>query len=230
MLEESLSKQIHEAIDEGQPIKVRVYALLAKTEEELNLIVTRILRRFGRENLVGAVYTCVKELALNGAKANIKRILFLENQIDINSDVDYEKGMTLFRSRLNEKWILEYANKAKDQNYYVDVAFNFNDERLIIEVENNSALSEKEDKRIREKFNKGSQYDNIAEFYMDTQDTTEGAGMGITLILMLLKAEGIDPHLFTLRSDYKHRTVARIEFPFTKDYITGREKFDESSR
>ena len=50
-----------------------------------------------------------------------------------------------------------------------------------------SFLSEKEDKRIRGKFAKGSQYDNIAEFYMDTMDNAEGAGLGITLILMLIK-------------------------------------------
>ena len=230
MVEEALKGQIGQAVEKEQPIRVQLYALLSKSEEELNYIVTAILDKYQKEHYLGALYTAVKELALNGAKANIKRILFEEQGIDLDDDQDYQKGMALFRQKLSEQWIFEYANKAKDVNLYVEVIFNFNEDRIVVEVKNNCALSKKEDRRIREKFKSGSQFDNIAEFYLSTQDNTEGAGMGITLILMLLKAEGIDPHLFTIQSDYRNYTIAKLEFPLKEEHKTGRQRFEEEQK
>lgn len=224
-MENEIETRISEALADGKPIRVRLYALLQKTEEELNTIVTSVLDKYNKPDLLGAVYTSVKELALNGAKANIKRILFHEMDIDPENEESYKEGMAAFKTKLTEEFISDYANKARNANLFVDVKFDYNPDRLIVEVINNSAMSEKEDYRVREKFKKGSQYDNIAEFYMDMQDNAEGAGMGITLILMLLKAEGIDPHLFTIKSDYKTKTYAKVEFPLSDSYVPERKSF-----
>ncbi len=226
MQDDSIAK-IKQAIEQGKPLIIRVYALLPKTEEELNTVVTGILLKYQRTDLLGAVYTSVKELAMNGAKANIKRILFQEKGIHIDNEEEYQKGMASFKDSLTEEFINIYAQKAHDKNLYVDVKFDYNPDRLIVEVTNNSPLTPKEDERIREKFKHGLKYDSIADFYMEMADNTEGAGMGITLIMMLLKAEGIDPHLFTIQSDYQEKTVAKLEFPLSESYKTSREKFME---
>lgn len=220
-------EKIEKAIEAEQPIKFRLYALLQDTEDDVNFIATEILNRYKKPELLSPVYTAIKELALNGAKANIKRVLFKELEIDENNPDSYEEGMRTFKEKLAESFVKEYAIKAKEMGLFVDVKFDYNRHRLIIEVENNSFLSEKEDKRIRGKFAKGSTYDNIAEFYMDTMDNAEGAGLGITLILMLIKAEGIDPHVFTIKSDFKTKTVAKLEFPLSASYKTSRERFAE---
>jgi len=221
----SLAERIDSAIEKEQAIKVRAYALLPETEKDLNLIILRLLNKYNKLDLTATLYTCIKELAVNGAKANIKRILFDEVKIDLENESDYRRGLEIFREKLTDRFINEYAQKAKDRGLYVDVKFEYDAHRLTVEVVNNSALTKREDERIRDKFRDGIKYENIGELYMDMQDNQEGAGMGIALILMMLKSENIDPHFFTIYSDYQYKTIAKITFPMTPGFENERSGF-----
>jgi hypothetical protein len=220
-----LKAAIDKAIANEHLVRVRAYAVISATEAGLSYIVEQILAKYGRTDMIGPVYTSAKELALNGAKANFKRILFEDEKLDPDNDEEYERGMELFKKYLNENWVLEYGKKSRERNLYVDIFFDFNRDRLILEVLNNRPISPKEDKRIREKFHTAMRYDDIAQFYMEGGDSSEGAGMGIVLVTMLLKAQDIDPHLFTIRSDYREKTLARVEFPLSSDYQPSRQRF-----
>ncbi len=222
---EKLKTAVDHAIEHENLIRIRAYAVISATETGLSYIVEQILGKYHREDMLGPVYTSVKELSLNGAKANFKRILFDDEKIDGDNDSEYEKGMLLFKERLNENWVLEYGKKARERSLFVDIFFDFNPQRLILEVVNNRPISRKEDVRIREKFLTAMRYDDIAQFYMEGGDSSEGAGMGIVLVTMMLKAQDIDPHLFTIRSDYREKTLARVEFPLAHDYRPQRERF-----
>lgn len=223
-------EKLADAVRENRPIKVRLYALLPDTENELSRIIESILEKHDRPDYLSAVYTATKELALNGAKANIKRILFEEENVDVEDQVAYEQAMRLFKERLTDEFTREYARKAYERNLFVDVRFDYDETHLVIQVLNNSAMSEKEDSRVREKFRLGEKYDSIAEYYMDVQDNVEGAGMGIALILMLLKAQEIDTHLFTIQSDFRTKTVARVEFPFIAEHVSARDAYVASEQ
>jgi hypothetical protein len=72
---------------------------------------------------------------------------------------------------------------------------------------------------MREKMKKAMGYNDIAEFYMDNMDNTEGAGLGIALIMILMKNEGIDPNLFRIVTTSTY-TIARVEIPFTDKYVS----------
>lgn len=222
----SLAERIDAAISKNQTIKVRAYALLSETEKDLNLIILRLLNKYNKLDMTATLYTCIKELAVNGAKANIKRILFDEVKIDLENEADYRRGLEVFREKLTDKFISEYAQKAKDRGLFVDIKFEYDDDRLTVEVINNSALTKREDERIRDKFRDGLKYDNIGELYMEMQDNSEGAGMGIALILMMLKSEGVDPHFFTIYSDYQSKTMAKITFPMTMNFPNSRADFN----
>ena len=65
---------------------------------------------------------------------------------------DYRRGLEIFREKLTDKFINEYAQKAKDRGLFVDIKFEYDDTKLIVEVLNNSALTKREDERIRDKF------------------------------------------------------------------------------
>lgn len=220
-----LKSAIDHAIANEHLIRIRAYAVISATEAGLSYIVEQILTKYNRPDMVGPVYTSVKELSLNGAKANFKRILFEDENLDSDNDEQYEYGMELFKKYLNENWVLEYGKKSRERKLYVDIFFDFNRDRLILEVMNNRPISPKEDKRIREKFHTAMRYDDIAQFYMEGGDSSEGAGMGIVLVTMMLKAQDIDPHLFTIRSDYREKTLARVEFPLSPDYQPQRQRF-----
>ncbi|HRP68937.1 MAG TPA: hypothetical protein PLY93_05340 [Turneriella sp.] len=225
IIPEKFKSAVDLAIQNEHLIRIRAYAVISATEAGLNYIVESILQRYNREDLLGPVYTSVKELSMNGAKANFKRILFEDESLNSEDDAEYERGMQLFKEKLNETWVLECGRKAKERKLYVDIFFDFNADRLIVEVNNNRPISPKEDKRIREKFLAARRYDDIAQFYIEGGDSSEGAGMGIVLVTMMLKAQDIDPHLFTIRSDYREKTLARVEFPLSPDYKPQRERF-----
>jgi hypothetical protein len=224
-IDPKLKAAIDAAIEKEHLVRIRAYAVISATEAGLSYIVESILKRYNREDMLGPVYTSVKELSLNGAKANFKRILFEDENINTEDDGDYERGMEMFKNQLNEHMVLEYGKKSKERKLYVDIFFDFNTDRLIVEVLNNRPISQKEDKRIREKFHTAMRYDDIAQFYMEGGDSSEGAGMGIVLVTMMLKAQQIDPHLFTIRSDYREKTLARVEFPLHGDYQPNRQRF-----
>lgn len=229
-IDPKLKAAIDSAIEKEHLVRIRAYAVITATESGLSYIVDTILRKYGREDMIGPVYTSVKELSLNGAKANFKRILFEDENLNAENDEEYDKGMELFKHNLNENWVLEYGKKSKTRRLYVDIFFDFNRDRLIVEVLNNRPISQKEDQRIREKFHTAMRYDDIAQFYMEGGDSSEGAGMGIVLVTMMLKAQQIDPHLFTIRSDYREKTLARVEFPLSPDYQPNRQRFITESQ
>ncbi|RME88163.1 MAG: hypothetical protein D6767_10610 [Candidatus Hydrogenedentota bacterium] len=221
----SVKRRLDEAIVADTPVRIRAYAVISPTEEALNYVLENVLTKYDRSELIAPAYTIVKEMAINGAKANIKRILFAENNINIHDMAEYDRGMEIFRKNMNEDWMKQYAMKAREMNLYVDIVLDFNPHRLILEVINNCPISHKEHDRIREKFKKAIHYDNIAEFYLDGGDHEEGAGMGIVLITMLLKAQNLDPHLFTIHSDYVSKTIARVELPITDEYVSRRHRY-----
>jgi hypothetical protein len=68
---------------------------------------------------------------------------------------------------------------------------------------------------------KSMSYNDIAEFYMDNMDNTEGAGLGIALIMIMMKSEGLDPALFRIGT-LEDRTIARVEIPFNAEYVSKR--------
>lgn len=71
---------------------------------------------------------------------------------------------------------------------------------------------------MRRKLSIAMKYNSIADYYMDHADNIEGAGMGLALIIILLTSQGIDPQYLRIGSNGDN-TIARLEIPFTKDYI-----------
>ncbi|MBN2441993.1 MAG: hypothetical protein JXJ04_11620 [Spirochaetales bacterium] len=217
-----VERNLQIAVDDGKVIRVISYAMSSDVENTLDKIVSRILDKYSRPDLKSLVYTCTKELAINGTKANLKRIFFLENGLDITVEKDYEKGMDLYKNNMREEITLQYGVKAKQQGLFVKISFVHNEEVLKIEVTNNTGITKQEEKRLREKLKKTMKYDDLMQYYLDNSDDTEGSGMGIALIIILLKGEKIDPNLFRMCIN-ENLTTAKIEIPMSEAYVNQRE-------
>ncbi|MBN2736427.1 MAG: hypothetical protein JXR70_05555 [Spirochaetales bacterium] len=225
-----VERNLQQAIDDGKVIRVISYAMSTDVENTLDKIVERLLIKYNKPELKSLVYTCTKELAINGTKANIKRIFFEENKLNIHNEADYEKGISLYKKMMKEEITLQYGKKAKLKGFFVKISFTHTEDVLKIEVMNNSCITEQEQNRLRTKLAKTMQYDDLMQYYMENADDTEGSGMGLALIIILLKGEGLDPNLFRIAVK-NNLTTARIEIPISDDYRSERDrKFDAMKR
>jgi len=217
----SVEKNLQIAIDDGKVIRLITYAMSTDVENTLDKIIWRILKKFDRLDLQSLIYTCTKELAINGTKANHKRLFFEDNALDIYNDEDYLKGLELYKDVMREEQMLEYGKRAKRCGLYVKISFYYDKDVLRIEVSNNTGITPQEEKRLREKLSKTMQYDDLMQYYLENTDETEGSGMGIALIIILLKGAKINPNLFRI-SIKKEMIISKIEIPMSKDFSSTR--------
>lgn len=214
----------------GRYLTLKTHRMTEMVEKHIQHSVESILDKNEQPQLVTTLYTILKELVINGCKANQKRIFFEERNLDISNPKDYEIGQAEYRKIFSEKMAYEYGLKARSRGFYCLIDFHFDISGLTLEVINNTGIAPQEERMMREKLKKAMGYNDIAEFYLEQamaaeQGETaeaEGAGLGIALIIILLKGENIDPNLFRIVID-GDRTVARLEIPFTKDFISKRD-------
>ncbi|RHX88375.1 MULTISPECIES: histidine kinase [Leptospira] len=212
-----ISDNIRLTIENGKILSLKTHRMTHSVEEHIQEAVGLILDKVTHPTLVPTVYTIIKELAINACKANQKRIFFEEKGLDLNDAADYEKGVREYKNIFSEAMSELYGQKARKEGYYCLITFHYSFDGIRIEVINNAPVTQQEEKSLREKLEKGMRYNDIAQFYLDNADNTEGAGIGLALILIMLKGEGIDPSYFRIiiREDV---TIARLEIPLTPDF------------
>lgn len=221
---EQINENIAVQIRDGRYLTLKTHRMTAVVEKHIQYAVESILDKNEKSSLVSTLYTVLKELVINGCKANQKRIFFDEQGLDITNHEDYQKGNLLYKEIFSEQMALEYGLKARSRGYYVIIDFSFDEHGLTTEIINNTPIAREEEVTMREKLKKAMGYNDIAEFYMDqamSGEESEGAGLGIALIIILLKGEGIDPSYFRILTE-EDRTVARVEIPFTENFQSKR--------
>lgn len=226
---EHINENIAVQIRDGKYLTLKTHRMTGVVEKHIQHAVESILDKNSKSSLVSSLYTVLKELVINGCKANQKRIFFDEKGLDITNHEDYQKGNGLYKDIFSEKMALEYGLKARSKGYYVIIDFSFDNTGMTTEVINNTPIAREEEVTMRAKLKKAMGYSDIAEFYMDqamSDEESEGAGLGIALIIILLKGEGIDPSYFRILTE-EDRTVARIEIPFTDDFKSKRDQAGE---
>ncbi|TGK82131.1 hypothetical protein EHQ24_12735 [Leptospira noumeaensis] len=203
---------VDRAVVQGKKISMITYVMGDIGEAKLKYILYRILGSLGREDLMELFYTAAKELIVNSTKAAIKRIIFEELKLNIQNLQDYEEGMKLFKTSLNERKFPNYKKKMREMGLFVKITCIYQKDKIHLEIRNNFPLLPIEAERVKEKFINAKKYDNLFEFFMEHGDNTEGAGMGITMVEILLSQSGFDRRLLSIySSERKKETIARVE-------------------
>ncbi|HDP80393.1 MAG TPA: ATP-binding protein [Spirochaetes bacterium] len=210
--ETSIEPEILSAINRGSDIVFVSYSMLDLTEEKIRYALGKILEKYGKEELLTPLFSCIKELISNATKANAKQILFEEGII--NKDDTIMEIVKKLKNILNEEGLLSYGVKSKLKKLSTRTFLKVYRDNLIIEVINNLPLSEKDMKRIKERIETASHYDSIAEFYMENPDpAAEGMGLGLSMVVLLLKSINVNYRNFTVTSDGARKTYARVTIP-----------------
>lgn len=217
-------ENVDESVRENRGILVITYELNEETEAKIDAILERILTKFDRPDLKAAAYTCIKELVINASKANFKWIYFEEHAYHLEDHEEYLNKSAEFKQYLQKEGVKKLAGRARELNKDVRLMFQYNEIGLRVKIMNDTPITPEDDLRIRDRLRVGSQYDDIAQFYMDHADSLEGEGIGIALIQILLRGENIDHKGFTIWTDDKGLTTAKLDFPFTGESFPGARK------
>jgi len=211
------AEQIKAGVAAGRKFILVTHSLTNNVEKQIDFLIATILKKYGRESLQAALYSCVKEIVVNATKANAKRVFFEEHGLKVDDREQYIEGMKRIKALLSESWILEYGRKAKQRGMEVSVAFYHNNDGLRVEVRNDADILPTDEERIRLKLAEGTTYDDLVSFYMKNADNTEGEGLGLVMNLLLLKAENINPALFRIGM-VDGKSLARVEIPFSENF------------
>ena len=204
--------EIYNRINKGEPVKLNFKYITDDLLMLINSILTRELAKHDLEYLIYSVITIIRELIVNSLKANAKRIFFQINDIDINDHVKYKEGVERFKEE-----VVGDFETIKDDILNNEHNINLNIEQesdcIRFTIKNSVPIIPEELIRINMRLALAAQKSTFNDIYEEIEDETEGAGLGLALIVMFLKSMGIDPSSFTIKSD-GNVTVASFLIPY----------------
>ncbi|HUW69660.1 MAG TPA: HDOD domain-containing protein [bacterium] len=202
-----IKKAAHSAI----PLTITTYTLPHEIEVYIEEVLEVFLGELGQAKLKDYLVYCLRELAVNAKKANTKRVYFETKGLDLKIPSDYEEGMRSFKSDTMEN-IAFYLQKQKEKQYYIKVIFQARGSNVLLEVRNNSEMTKTEYLRIQDKLAHSRKYNSLEEAMSQVLDASEGAGLGLVILVLMLKKMSLDEDCFDIHTD-NGETVARITVP-----------------
>jgi putative nucleotidyltransferase with HDIG domain len=203
--------KIRKATRMGVPLSITTYTLPHEIEIYITEILNLFLAEVNQEQLKDYLGYCISELATNAKKANTKRVYFAERKLDINDPVDYETGMRTFKEDTLSN-INYYLQLQKDAGLYVKVVLQVKMRNIVIEVKNNSEMTKTEFKRVFDKIARSRQFGTLEEAFAQVLDDSEGAGLGLVIMILMLKKVGLNDDCYEVLVE-KGETVTRIVMP-----------------
>jgi len=202
-------EQLKNAVANHEPVTFssRTFSHITKDLFQRGLSV--FLKESDQEYLYNCLSYCVLELLDNASKANAKRIYFQEKNLNINDAKDYAEGMQSFRNDITEE-SKYYLDKTETAEFHIDLRLNA-DGVLKISVSNNTGLTDFEYERIQKKVEQCKKYETMADALMDI-DQTEGSGLGIISIILMLRKFGLTEEQLTFERK-ENETEVTITIP-----------------
>ena len=203
--------KVNQAIKMEVPLVMTTYTLPRKVEQYIEQVVSIFLDYVKQSRLRDNVIYCIQELVVNAKKANTKRVYFIDRGLDLNDKNDYQQGMTTFKDdTLNN--IDYYLDLQRQQGLYIKLILHLKNNRITIEVRNNATITASELDRIQKRLQKAKEFQTMEEAIVHLLDDTEGAGLGLVMLVVMLKRLGLESNAFEILKA-GNETVARIVIP-----------------
>ena len=209
--------QIKRAAHNAVPLTFKTYTLPHETEIYLDKVLESFLTELGQEKLKEPLSYCLRELAVNAKKANTKRVYFIEKGLDLNNDKEYESGMKNFKQETFDN-IQYFLQKQKELGMFIKVIFQTKGPSLSIMVRNNVEITRKEQMRVFDRLARSRAFTSLEEAFSTVLDSSEGAGLGIVILVLMMKKIGLTEDCFSIDSQ-DGETVATITIPFSEVHM-----------
>ena len=203
--------KIKKAILSALPLTITTFTLPHEIETYIDDVITVFLKLAGQEKLKDYIVYCVRELAANAKKANTKRVYFQERGLDISNPDEYQQGMEQFKENTLDN-ISHFLQLQKERGLYIRLILQIQEDIFKIEIRNNVAVIRTELIRIHDRLARSRKYDDLDEALSQILDDSEGAGLGLVILALMLRKIGLDDDCFDIRCNEKE-TIARILIP-----------------
>ena len=210
-------EQIKKAINMSIPLTIKTYTLPHDTEIYIDQVLEEFLKEIGHVDIYNAISSVVKELSVNAKKANTKRVYFTDENLDIDNGNDYESGMKDFKEKTLGN-INHYLKLQKEAKLYIKVIFKAQDQELIVAIHNNVLITQKEQMRAYDRIARSRAFKSMEEAFGAVVDMSEGAGLGIVIMVLMLKKIGLSEEAFEL-DVVNGETIAQVAIPFSEIHI-----------
>jgi len=205
-------KVIFNKIINGEPVNLTFKFISPDILMLIKSVVTRQLEKHDLHFISNTVLAILRELLVNSLKANAKRIFFQINNFDINNPQEYEEGIKKFKQDA-----IEDMDSLKDDILKSDLTITFHiaekSDFILFVIQNNVGIIPEELKRINDRISVVAHQSDFLDIYENVGDDTEGAGLGLSLVIMFLKTMGVDPATFKINSE-NGVTVTSIQVPY----------------
>lgn len=201
-----------QAITSGDDFYIQFKKFTTDTDSHILKILHRYLEHYDLLFHKDTIITIIREMINNAIKANLKRLYFEKQNLDINDMKSYREGMDKFKDDVFQTTDNEYMNSLSTAKYVVRVNFSVRNESLIISIMNNAPIIESEMNKIKARVSKAFKYHDISEAFADVLDDSEGAGLGLIMAMMLLKSSGFPKESFTI-SRNENLTSVNLSIP-----------------
>ncbi|MBN1409940.1 MAG: HDOD domain-containing protein [Spirochaetales bacterium] len=202
---------IRKAITSSAPITFSAKAVTQETLIKLEKVLETFLHELGQENIKDQLAYCMREMAENAKKANIKRVYFQDKDLSITKPADYRNGMVSFREDISTN-IEKYLDKLDQMGLYTKVSYLASSSFVTITVKNNVILTDSEKERIRVRLERARSFNSMEDAFLNVIDDTEGAGLGIVILVLMLKKIGLTEKSFSITTE-GNETIAKITIP-----------------
>ena len=209
--------KIKKAIQSGLPLTITTYTLPHEMEVYIEQILTAFLKLTAQEKIKDYIVYIVQELTGNAKKANTKRVFFMEQGLDLTDPEDYKYGMTAFKQTTLSN-IAHYLQLQKQKGLYIKLILQVKKNIINIEVRNNAAVTKTELVRIHDKLDRSRQFKSLEEAMVQVLDDSEGAGLGLVIMILMLKKMGLNEDCFNITST-ERETVAKIAIPLNETRV-----------
>ena len=217
MSENNLSvdlEKIKLAIRSEIPLSITTYTIPHEMELYLENVLREFLRILGQPQMAEYLVYCQKELMTNAKKANTKRVFFADKGLNLNDEADYARGMSSFKNETLDN-LSYYLQLQKQAGYYIKFILHAKNKQIKMEVRNNAELSLFEYRRIHDKLSRAEQYASVGDAMAQVIDESEGAGLGLIIMILMLQKIGLADGSFQTFCE-KGETVSRLILPISK--------------
>ena len=205
---------IQQSVSKSIPVTFQLRSFARDQHGVLDRILEIFLSELGLEGIHESLSYCTKELIVNAQKANAKRIYFQNKGLSITDANDYKIGMKQFLHYLT-KTAGKEDHQLEEGDFDIVLTIHASGGMFNIKVRNKGELTEQESSRIYDRIIKARGFSSFYEALNSVRDVTEGAGLGIVILIQFLRRIGLSEEAFSIESE-EGSTTAALQIPISK--------------